>query len=244
MKKINRILTLSFMFAVGLALTLSGTALADTLALWEYNGNASFSSSTAWATSSNNPVNSDSGVVGGVQNHVGSFRWGYNDGNQPAGGSGNYTVDPAGPESGGVLADDDRYRFELANNTTGLVWTVDTTGYTGIGISLGLYSSLDLTQASYTNSFKLGYTTDNGTNWTYTTFTYNGSSAWASPSLTGLPDGVDAFRLMLNVDPSGSEILTVDYVQVTGNAVPIPAAAWLLGSGLVGLVVIKRRKKK
>ena len=29
----------------------------------------------------------------------------------------------------------------------------------------------------------------------------------------------------------------------TVSAVPIPAAVWLLGSGVVGLVVLKRRKK-
>lgn len=36
---------------------------------------------------------------------------------------------------------------------------------------------------------------------------------------------------------------TLNNASVQINAVPIPGALWLLGSGLVGLVVMKRRKK-
>jgi hypothetical protein len=31
-------------------------------------------------------------------------------------------------------------------------------------------------------------------------------------------------------------------LEITGTAVPVPAAAWLLGTGLIGLVVIRRKK--
>ena len=36
----------------------------------------------------------------------------------------------------------------------------------------------------------------------------------------------------------------VDDIVVTGNPVPVPAAAWLLGSGLLGIAALRRRFKK
>lgn len=40
------------------------------------------------------------------------------------------------------------------------------------------------------------------------------------------------------------ESYAIDNVTVTANPVPIPAAAWLLGSGLLGLVAMRRRSGK
>jgi hypothetical protein len=245
----KRKIALIFVLAVALTLVTSGMAIADTIALWHYNGNASFSSSTAWSTTTaSNPVSANSGA--GTQDHVNSMRWGYNDGNQPSGGAGDWSGDPAG---GGTTtasrAEDDRYRFEAVTANSGLKWTVNTAGYTNVGISLGLFTSTNLaTTTGSVTSFLLGYSTNGGSTWTDTTYTYTGNSVYPASTdfvLTGLPSGVNAFHLIVNGDPSGSQIMTVDYVNVQGtSAVPIPAAAWLLGSGLLGLVAIRRRMKK
>jgi hypothetical protein len=48
------------------------------------------------------------------------------------------------------------------------------------------------------------------------------------------------------VDASGAIYSPASYALNSGqvNVVPIPAAVWLLGSGLVGLVALRRRMRK
>jgi hypothetical protein len=53
---------------------------------------------------------------------------------------------------------------------------------------------------------------------------------------------------MLNFGASGlqgigDESWGLDNVQVQVSAVPVPAAVWLFGSGLIGLAAVARRKK-
>jgi hypothetical protein len=62
-----------------------------------------------------------------------------------------------------------------------------------------------------------------------------GSLINAKASYTGTGVGV------LNLDASGSSIARAQDMLVLTAPVPIPAAAWLLGTGLIGLVGIRRR---
>lgn len=69
-----------------------------------------------------------------------------------------------------------------------------------------------------------------------------GLSFWQdidTPVLTTDPNG---FATTIDVNPNGA-VVTNNSGVVTANATPIPAAAWLLGSGLMGLVGIRRKMK-
>lgn len=70
------------------------------------------------------------------------------------------------------------------------------------------------------------------------------SDAWQSESFL-LPDAVEnqsevwfAFWL----DNGESDYAKVDNITVSATVVPIPSAVWLFGSGLLGLVVVSRRR--
>ena len=77
----------------------------------------------------------------------------------------------------------------------------------------------------------------------------------ASPLSVTVPNG-EGLTIPINVtfapDSAGTQnaILTATYssseytqLALTGTAVPLPAAAWLFGSGLLGLIGISRRRK-
>jgi hypothetical protein len=234
----KRVMAVSVVFAVALVLATSGMALADTIALWDYNSYTSdnSTSSTFQGTPQNPAPSSGSGTQAQVATPTG---WGYNNGGFPSTTTwaGDYPADPA------VHNDDIRYRIATNTVDEGLRWNVPTGGYTDIQVSLGLFSGQTLTN----RTFSFEYTTD-GTTWSTNSVSYSGSSTWLplSLDLASVPsaDNNANFAIRLLADQSANTTFSVDYVKFDGTPVPIPAAAWLLGSGLIGLVAVRRRRMK
>jgi len=62
------------------------------------------------------------------------------------------------------------------------------------------------------------------------------------------PDVSNGLTLQFNAATGAiagsTSLLEIDNVSIQANVIPVPAAVWLFGSGLVGLVGVARRKKK
>jgi hypothetical protein len=73
-------------------------------------------------------------------------------------------------------------------------------------------------------------------------------NTWTNITLSTLtvPVGATAAFIEFTQATGGVEdaFLRIDDVVLNANVVPVPAAVWLFGSGLIGLVGVARRKKK
>lgn len=56
------------------------------------------------------------------------------------------------------------------------------------------------------------------------------------------PNATGNYQFAITVNTGGAFNFPVDAVAIEVNVVPIPAAAWLFGSALLGLAMVKRRK--
>ena len=108
----------------------------------------------------------------------------------------------------------------------------------GFGLVIGTFDFSTPTILG-TVSFRMGNCTDSADPATCTAGT-TGIADLTMTDGTGLVG--DGF-----LDEIGTGILTVDYSQANAQAntvVPVPAAVWLFGSGLLGLVGVARRKNQ
>jgi hypothetical protein len=110
------------------------------------------------------------------------------------------------------------------SGTAGVATTTPTFPGFPSGVTSGSYNqTFDLTM---TSSFNSAFITDNG-----------GTVAGAEAALAaGLANGQAYFNIHTNIYPGG---------EIRGflTAMPLPAAVWLFGSGLLGLAALARRRK-
>jgi len=139
----------------------------------------------------------------------------------PTDGDVNFILDTFNTGTTLAMFDDSDVTYTTALNITPLPENVIITPG---GIDFGDFtatneasSTLNLTGNDW---FRLAISTDGGTNW--------------SGDISSSPAGTN----LLNVTFSDGTVLAVDI-----KVVPVPAAVWLFGSGLLGLVGIARRRR-
>ena len=72
--------------------------------------------------------------------------------------------------------------------------------------------------------------------------TLTGTAVWNAVSIDGDANGIPGIKMQPG-GPFANFNANFNLKGITPNAVPVPAAVWLLGSGLLGLVGVARRKK-
>ena len=228
----------------------AGAANADTIADWNFDTLSGLSGGTTWSSANAvytlNPITADSGNGTATMFHSNSDF----DSSKAVGSSNHlsaYYANAGYGSTGKALSSDnwlagDYYQFQ-----------VNTQGASGISLSWNQYGS-----GTSPKDFELQYSTD-GTNFTnFGAIAIAATSTWQSStedlsSIVGLNDQQSVFFRLLDLDSTSISGGTVgvagtdriDNFTVAAasqvSAVPLPAAVWLFGSGVLGLAGMRRR---
>lgn len=109
---------------------------------------------------------------------------------------------------------------------------------------IGFDSNTNFVAADSKNFFQLYGTQPPSTPWWQASQeykTYSGTD-WVTYSiaLSGIPAGFN-YLIFVNDNDARTSFVESEFRNLTITAVPVPAAAWLLGAGLVGLAGIRRK---
>jgi hypothetical protein len=135
-----------------------------------------------------------------------------------------------------------------AGSTTGadFLWITDGDGITGLGEAVQI--NFNATFGASLTSFSMDIDTNVDTS--IEIYDASGSTLLSSDLVTTgsyqnvyvvSSNGISGFSLSSSSQIEGNT--AIDNVIVNTSVVPVPAAVWLFGSGLIGLIGIARRKK-
>ncbi|PPD35542.1 MAG: PEP-CTERM sorting domain-containing protein [Methylomonas sp.] len=233
------------LIVAGLALSVVGaSAQASVVTQWNFNSNPA-DSSTGTGSTLPSIGSGTAALLGGV---TGSFSSG-----SASGGS----SDPAVTDNSGWQTT--TYAAQgTGNKTRGVQFNVSTLGYDNITINY------DLRHSNTSSRYELvQYSLDGITFNDSTLFDGNVGDTWFNnrsvdfSSIAGVANNANfALRIVAAFAPNSSAYLPsnstsnygtagtwrFDMVTVNGSPVPIPAAFWMMGSGLLGMVGLHRRK--
>lgn len=236
-------------FVAALALTLTGagaqaSVFVPPITQWNFN---SHPADTSNSTGSNLPS-----IGSGTATLVGGVTGGFASGTANGGSSDPALTDNTGWQTTAYAAQG------TGDKSRGVQFNVSTVGFKDIAISY------DLRHSNTSSRYELVQYSLDGINFIDSTmFDGNAGDTWFKgrsvdfSSIAGVADNANfAFRIVTTFAPNTLGYLAssasnnyattgtwrFDMVTVTGSPVPVPAAFWMMGSGLVALLGLHRRR--
>lgn len=131
---------------------------------------------------------------------------------------------------------DDGINYDL-EGPFGEMFPVFSTGATGVGSFANVFGPGNKAAVFWTSQY---FASAIGPNNTTSSFEWldGAPASTAFALISGGPNGNEYLACPVGLNQAGNECMALDV-----NAIPLPAAAWLFGSGLLGLIVLARGRK-